>query len=137
MIVPLPTPNSAATTSTVCPSCPTRGTPSGGPRSVNAQRARICSCVSDQVCFAHRGSWQRHTRLTHTCVTGRPAAGRSPDPRRTPEVQAPRTRRTALAHPSTFHRLLRVAVLLGYNPPNVANLITVAGGGPTVQGEHG
>jgi hypothetical protein len=53
--------------------------PAGFPpaRSVSTHRGLICSLVSVHVRFAHRGSWQRQTRFTHTKVTGRPAAGRS------------------------------------------------------------
>jgi hypothetical protein len=71
-------PNSAATDAAVWPSSPTRRHASRPARLVSDARGRIASCVSVQVCFpAPRGSWQRHTRFTHTSVTGRPAAGRS------------------------------------------------------------
>jgi len=48
-----------------------------GARSVNDARGRIAGDVSDQVTTGHRGSTHRQIRLTHTNVTGRPAAGRS------------------------------------------------------------
>jgi len=77
MIVAQPTPMSAATAVTVCPSWPTRRHTSRRARSVHDARARICSLVSVHVTLGHRGSPQRQTRLTHTSVTARPAAGRS------------------------------------------------------------
>ena len=72
-----PTPNSAATAATVCPSSPTRRHASRRARCVQAARGRIASVVSVQVRRGHRGSRQRQIRLTQTSVTGRSAAGRS------------------------------------------------------------
>ena len=71
------TPNARATCATECPSSPTRRHASAAARTVQPARGRICSVVSVQVRTAHAGSTQRHTRLTHTRVTGRPAEGRS------------------------------------------------------------
>ena len=75
--MPQATPNSAATWATECPSCPTRRHASTRARSVSDARGRIAGDVSDQVTTGQRGSRHRQTRLTHTNVTGRPAAGRS------------------------------------------------------------
>ena len=71
------TPNPAATCATECPSSPTRRHVSARARSVNEARARIPNEVSDQVTAGQADSWHRHTRFTHTNVTGRPPDGRS------------------------------------------------------------
>ena len=51
-----PTPRSAATAATVCPSWPTRRHASRRARSVNDARGRISSWLSVQVTVAHRSS---------------------------------------------------------------------------------
>jgi hypothetical protein len=72
-----PTPNARATCATEQVSCPTRRHASARARSVMLIRGRIASLVSVHVVTGHSRSRQRHTRLTHTIVTGRPAEGRS------------------------------------------------------------
>ena len=75
--VPHPTPKSRATAATDAPSWPTRRHTSARARSVNDARGTISGEVSVQVLVEHSWCGHRHTRLTHTRVTGRPAVGRS------------------------------------------------------------
>ena len=73
--VPHPTPKSRATAATDAPSWPTRRHTSARARSVNDARGTISGEVSVQVLVEHSCCGHRHTRLTHTRVTGRPAVG--------------------------------------------------------------
>ena len=70
-------PNSRATAATDVASWPTRRQISARARSVSDARGAITGEVSVQVRFAHAQCGQRHTRLTHTSVTGHPPAGKS------------------------------------------------------------
>src|SRR5512135_1720548 len=64
------------TSSTVGPSSPTRRVAHNRARSISAAFGRIAAQRSLQVRRWHAGSAQRHTRLRHTNVTGRPPLGR-------------------------------------------------------------
>ncbi len=75
--VPQSTPRAAATAATSRLSCPTSWHASRRARSVRQARTRICSLTSVRVPTSHAGSGQRHSRLSHTSVTGRPPHGKS------------------------------------------------------------
>jgi len=77
MTVAHPTPSRTATDATSCWSSPTSRQASRRARSVRLLRARRWSLVSLHVFTSHAGSGQRHSRLSHSSVTGRPAEGGS------------------------------------------------------------
>ncbi len=97
----------------VRPSSPTRRHASARARSVSDARARIAWLVSVHVPTPHAGSAQRHTRLTHTSVTGGPP--QVPHPHRPPSMQPCADTAAAaelLLHRAGLHRLLQLAVPL-------------------------
>ena len=90
-------------------------TPLPGPARSATPAATISRDVSVQVLVGHSWCGHRHTRLTHTSVTGRPAAA-GPAPTTGADHAAARPPRTRAADQirGGLHSLLQLAVVLGH-----------------------